>query len=73
MTVGMLKVADGSVKLSRDDLNDNSPDVVVMAYELSSMVVGINLFNKTGQSVSSLRQGERFSITFDLVTQVSSI
>ena len=71
MIVGMLSTAHERVKLSRTDVNDKGPDVV-MAYEFGSRIVGANLISNTGDPVSSLRHKERITITFDLITQVSA-
>ena len=70
VTLGMLNAAHNRINLSHADVKeDKSPDVV-KSYEFGSRIVGVNLINKTGQSVSFFRQGERISITLDLISEV---
>ena len=70
MTLGVLYTTHENISLTHANVKDKSPDVV-KSYEFGSRIVGVNLINKIGRSVTFLRRGERISITFDLVTQVS--
>ena len=69
LTLGMLKTAHKNISLSHADVKDKNPDLE-KSYEFGSRIVGVNLINKTGQSVSFFRQGERISITLDLISEV---
>ena len=65
----MLNAAHKRISLSHADVKDKSPDVV-KSYEFGSRIVGVNLINTTGQSVSSFGKGERISISLDLLSEV---
>ena len=69
MTLGMLNAAHKRISLSHADVKDKNPDLV-KSYEFGSRIVGVNLINKTGQSVSFFGEGERISITLDLISEV---